>query len=108
MYLLYTAAGFAAISLLIVFVGWCLDKDVEARGWASPFMSLTCGITVGMAICGLTGHLFIFDDKEVSRMEKPTQNCYTIDGKTYCNDFHYENNILKIDKNGPNTIIMFK
>ena len=108
MYLLYTAAAFATVALLILFAGWCFDKDEEARGWTTPFMSLACGIIVGMAICGLTGHLFIFDDKEVSRMEKQTQNCYTIDGKTYCNDFHYENNILKIDKNGPNTIIRFK
>ena len=107
MYLLYTAAALATTSLLIEFIGWCLDKP-QVKDLATPFKSLACGIIVGMAICGLTGHLFIFDDKELSRMEKPTQNCYTIDEKTYCNDFHYENNILKIDKNGPNTIIMFK
>lgn len=107
MYLLYTAAALAIASLLIEFIGWCLDKP-HVSDLATPFKSLACGFIVGMAICGLTGHLFIFDDKEVSRMEKPTQNCYMIDEKTYCNDFHYENNILKIDKNGPNTIIRFK
>lgn len=107
MHLLYTAAAFASVSLLIEIIGFCLDKP-EIKDWATPFKSLACGFIVGMAICGLTGHLFIFDDKQVSRMEKQPQNCYTIDGKTYCNDFHYENNILKIDKNGPNTIIKFK
>lgn len=108
MYLLYTAAAFASVSLLLEIIGWCLDKHEEARGWATPFKSLACGFIVGMVICGLTGHLFIFNDKEVSRMQKPSQNCYTVDEKTYCNDFHYENNILKIDRDGPNTVIRFK
>lgn len=97
----------AIIGLVLKIVGACIRNEqvCVVGGW---FDSAAAGYLVGMGIMALAENVKLYTPAQIQSIVDKS-NCYTIDGQNHCGeDFQYENEKIKIEKKGHDTMIYVK
>lgn len=93
--------------LILKIIGVCIRNEqvCVVGGW---FDSATAGFMIGLAIVNFTGDARLYSPDEIQSIVDKS-SCYTIDGEKKCGeDFHYENEKVKVEKKGHETMIYIK
>lgn len=97
--------GVTGLLLKIIGVAIRNEQVCVVGGW---FDSATAGFFIGMGIIALTGNARLYSPTEIQSIVDKS-NCYTIEGEKRCGeDFHYENEKIKVEKKGHDTNIYLK
>lgn len=97
--------GVTGLLLKIIGVAIRNEQVCVVGGW---FDSATAGFMIGMGIIALTGNAKLYSPTEIQSIIDKS-NCYTIEGEKRCGeDFHYENEKIKVEKKGHETMIYVK
>lgn len=74
-------------------------------GW---FDSSAAGFMIGMGILAFAGQLKLYSPDQIQSIVDKS-NCYMIEGQKHCGeDFQYENEKIKVEKKGHDTMIYVK
>lgn len=74
-------------------------------GWCD---SAAAGFMIGLGILGFVGAANLYSPDQIQSIVDKS-SCYTIDGEKKCGeDFHYENEKVKVEKKGHETMIYIK
>lgn len=93
--------------LLLKIIGVCIRNEqvCVVGGW---FDSSAAGFMIGMGILAMAGQLNLYSPAQIQSIVDKS-SCYTIDGEKKCGeDFHYENEKVKVEKKGHDTNIYLK
>ena len=93
--------------LLLKIIGVCIRNEqvCVVGGW---FDSATAGFMIGMGILTLAGQINLYSPDQIQSIVDKS-SCYTIEGEKKCGeDFHYENEKVKVEKKGHETMIYIK
>lgn len=96
-----------SLGLLLKIIGVCIRNEqvCVVGGW---FDSATAGFMIGLGIIGLSGNARLYSPTDIQSIVDKS-SCYTIDGEKKCGeDFHYENEKVKVEKKGNETMIYIK
>ena len=93
--------------LILKIIGVCIRNEqvCVVGGW---FDSSAAGFMIGLGIVVLTEKVSLYTNDQIQSIVDKS-NCYTIDGEKKCGeDFHYENEKVKVEKKGNETMIYIK
>lgn len=96
-----------SLGLILKIIGVCIRNEqvCVVGGW---FDSATAGFMIGLGIIGLSGNARLYSPADIQSIVDKS-SCYTIDGEKKCGeDFHYENEKVKVEKKGNETMIYIK
>lgn len=96
-----------SLGLLLKCIGVAIRNEqvCAVGGW---FDSATAGFMIGLGIVVLTEKVSLYTNDQIQSIVDKS-NCYTIDGEKKCGeDFHYENEKVKVEKKGNETMIYIK
>lgn len=97
--------GVTGLLLKIIGVAIRNEQVCVVGGW---FDSATAGFLIGLGIVCLTDNAKLYSHDQIQSIVDKS-NCYTIEGEKRCGeDFHYENEKVKIEKKGHDTMIYVK
>lgn len=95
------------VGLLLKIIGVCIRNEqvCVVGGW---FDSAAAGFLIGLGIVCLTDNAKLYSPAQIQSIVDKS-NCYTIEGKKRCGeDFHYENEKIKVEKKDHETMIYVK
>lgn len=96
-----------SIGLLLKIIGVCIRNEqiCVVGGW---FDSSAAGFMIGLGILGFADAVRLYSPADIQSIVDKS-SCYTIDGEKRCGeDFHYENEKIKVEKKGHETMIFIK
>ncbi len=97
--------GLTGLILKCIGVAIRNEQVCVVGGW---FDSATAGFMIGLGIVCLTDNAKLYSTDQIQSIVDKS-SCYTIDGEKKCGeDFHYENEKVKVEKKGHETMIYIK
>lgn len=97
--------GVTGLLLKIIGVAIRNEQVCVVGGWLD---SSAAGFMIGMGILALAGQINLYSPDQIQSIVDKS-SCYTIEGEKRCGeDFHYENEKVKVEKKGHETMIYVK